>query len=406
MEDVGAPRETGAVFPFVGTWKKTIALASERLQTSNPMEEDALRTALLAVGVVLIVASAGPANQVTARVEPIAGGLEVPWSIAFAPDGRIFITERPGRIRIVDKDGLDARPYSTIDNVDDEGEGGLMGLALHPQFPRRPWLYVYYTYNPSPERSGRTYNRLVRITYRERAPWPWTVLLDRIPSFVYHDGGRVKFGPDGKLYVGTGYGEWPITSQRMDSLGGKILRLNDDGSIPQDNPFPRSPIYSYGHRNVQGLAWHPRTGRLYATEHGPTGEGGLCCRDEVNLIEAGKNYGWPHVAGVAGDPRFVDPVLSSGSVEHWAPSGATFASRGPWTGSLLIATLRGRHLRRVVFDETGRSVVRQDVLLPWQYGRMRDAVEGPDGAIYVTTSNRDGRGIFGAEDDRVLRIVP
>jgi glucose/arabinose dehydrogenase len=357
------------------------------------------------VSLILALASAVPATQ-TVQADAIARGLQVPWSLAFAPDGRIFVAERPGRVRILDEEGPGARPYLTIENVDDQGEGGLLGLALHPHFPRRPWFYVYYTYNMTPERIGRTYNRLVRFTYSDRAPWPGSILLDRIPSFVYHDGGRVKFGPDGKLYVGTGYGEWPITSQRMDSLGGKILRLNDDGSIPSDNPFPRSPIYTLGHRNVQGLAWHPRTGRLYATEHGPTGEDGLCCRDEVNLIEPGKNYGWPHAAGVARDPRFVDPVVSSGTEERWAPSGATFASRGPWADSLLIATLRGRHLRRIVFDDTGRRVVQQEVLLPWQYGRLRDVAEGPDGAVYLTTSNRDGRGLPGPGDDRILRLVP
>lgn len=335
-------------------------------------------------------------------VETVATGLEIPWGLAFSPDGRVFVTERPGRVRVIVGDRLLAVPYLTLHDVDHGSESGLLGLALHPQFPRRPWLYLYYTH-----RFGHiVQNRVVRVEERWGRAWAARIVVDRIPSWVYHDGGRIAFGPDGHLYIGTGYGAWPITSQRLDSLGGKILRVNDDGAIPADNPFPGSAIYSYGHRNVQGLAWHPVTGRLYATEHGPTGEEGRCCYDEVNLIEAGKNYGWPHVVGAAGDPRFVDPVATSGPAESWAPSGATFVHGEPWRHSLLIAALRGRHLRRLVFDDAGRRVLGHQTLFRWQFGRLRDVVAGPDGALYVLTSNRDGRGMPVAGDDRVLRIRP
>jgi glucose/arabinose dehydrogenase len=365
----------------------------------SPHLEVSLQVLLLAVVVLMALWQPGAPAPAAPDVEVLAANLDVPWSIAFSPDGRIFITERPGRIRVMESGRLLPQPYLILDDVDDEGESGLLGLALHPEFPRRPWLYVYYTY-----RSGRTYNRVVRIVERNGRPWTRTVFLNSIPSFVYHDGGRMKFGPDGKLYIATGYGEWPISAQRMDSLAGKILRLNDDGSIPSDNPFPGSPIYSYGHRNVQGLAWHPALARLYATEHGPTGEDGLCCRDEINLVEAGKNYGWPHVAGMGEDERFVNPLLSSGTEERWGPAGATFVTQALWRNSLLFAALRGRHVRRLTFDPTGRRVTAQEVLLPWRFGRLRDVAEGPGGAIYVLTSNRDGRGMPVPDDDRVLRF--
>jgi glucose/arabinose dehydrogenase len=232
-----------------------------------------------------------------------------------------------------------------------------------------------------------------------------TILLDGIAGSEQHDGGRVKFGPDGKLYVTTGDGEVDTRAQDTGNLNGKVLRINADGSVPNDNPIPNSPIWSYGHRNVQGIAWHPDTGALYATEHGPSNLFPDCCHDELNLITAGGNYGWPTVRGIAGDQRFTDPVLESGRVETWAPSGAAFAMRpGPLRGSLIFAALRGQHLHRVVFGADGR-VAFEERLLVNQYGRLRDVYEIASGELLVLTSNRDGRGLASADDDRVLLVT-
>ncbi|MEK7862372.1 MAG: PQQ-dependent sugar dehydrogenase, partial [Chloroflexota bacterium] len=187
---------------------------------------------------------------------------------------------------------------------------------------------------------------------------------------------------------------------------GKVLRVERDGSAPADGPFPRSAVWSSGHRNVQGLAFHPDTGRLYATEHGPSGVLPLCCQDEVNLIEPGKNYGWPVVTGQPNDTRFVNPVAWSGRADTWAPSGATFlAAPGPLRGSLIFTALRGQHLHRVVFGPDGRTVAFEERLLQGQYGRLRDVFELPNGQLLVLTSNRDGRGRPAPTDDRMLLVT-
>jgi glucose/arabinose dehydrogenase len=231
------------------------------------------------------------------------------------------------------------------------------------------------------------------------------ILLDGIAGNNNHNGGRVRFGPDGKLYWTMGDAQDTGTSQDLSSLNGKIIRLNPDGTIPSDNPFPKSPVYSYGHRNPQGLAWQPKTARLYATEHGPSGFQG-CCLDEVNFIEPGRNYGWPAIRGDQTQTNMVAPVLHSGRGETWAPSGATFVTRGQWAGSLLFTGLRGQALYRVVLDDKDpRRVVSFDRLFANQFGRLRDIVEGSDGSLYLLTSNRDGRGRPVPNDDRVLRLV-
>lgn len=359
-------------------------------------------------------ATATPTSQVTPsaegspqapvlKTEVLVKGLDTPWALDFAPDGRIFITERPGRIRIVQDGQLQREPWLTLD-VAEVGESGLMGLALDPQFTQNHFVYVAYTYQAS---SGQLQNRLVRL--RED---PATgkgaidkVLLDGIAGAANHDGGRVKFGPDGKLYLTMGDAQNTALAQDRSSLNGKILRLNADGTIPDDNPFPNSPIYSYGHRNPQGLAWQAGTGRLYATEHGPSGVPS-CCRDEVNFIEPGKNYGWPVIMGNQTRAGMVTPIWQSGDTVTWAPGGATFVTRGAWTGSMVFTGLRGQALYRLTFDPNDpRQVTGFEELFKGQFGRLRDVVEGPDGALYFTTSNRDGRGNPGPDDDRVIRLT-
>jgi glucose/arabinose dehydrogenase len=335
-------------------------------------------------------------------IDVLIKGLDTPWAIDFAPDGRIFITERGGRIRVLERGHLRPDPWMTLD-VASSGEAGLLGLALDPRFAQNFFLYVAYTYRNA---SGKMQNRLVRL--REDAKRGKglldKVLIDNVAAANNHDGGRVKFGPDGKLYWSMGDAQENRLAQDLTSLNGKILRLNPDGSIPKDNPFANSYVYSYGHRNPQGLAWQPKTGRLYATEHGPSGFQG-CCRDEVNLIEPGKNYGWPKVRGDETREGMVSPVIHAGTSETWAPAGASFATRGPWAGSLLFTGLRGRTLYRLPLDPNDpRKAVQLERHFYRRFGRLRDVVEGPDGSLYLLTSNRDGRGSPIEDDDRVIRI--
>lgn len=338
-----------------------------------------------AAALLLLLAGAPPARS-GPRVEIVATGLEVPWALAFAPDGRLFATERPGRIRLVTDGRLEPEPIATLP-VAAVGEGGLMGLALDPAFAETGYLYACYT----AEKGGRLVNRLVRLTLAGGRAGSERVLIDDLPGAPIHDGCRVKFGPDGRVYVTTGDAAEPRLAQRRDSLAGKILRLNRDGTVPDDNPFPRSLVFSLGHRNPQGLAWDP-SGRLFAAEHGPWG------RDEINHILAGRNYGWPEVRGRSGDPRYVEPLLESG-LDTWAPSGIAFLG-----SDLFVAALRGQALLRVSVAGDLNTGARVATLLSRTHGRLRDVVVGPDGALYVTTSNRDGRGWPTADDDRILRV--
>lgn len=347
----------------------------------------------------------GPA--VVENVQLIASGLEAPWAVVLAPDGRLFVTERPGRVRIVRLGaggGLQTEPWGRVPaRANPDAERGLLGLALDPDFARNGFVYLYYSYAAP---GGATLNRLVRMHDTNGSGTDETTLLDNIPGSTNHDGGRIAFGPDGKLYVATGDGEQQARAQDRGSLGGKILRLERDGSVPADNPFAGSPVYSLGHRNVQGLAFQPDTGVLYATEHGPSGFFPACCQDEVNRIEAGANYGWPIVTGKPGDHRFLDPIAWSGNTDTWAPSGAAFATvPGPLRGSFLFAELRGTHLHRIVFTPDGRGIAFEERLLAGQYGRLRDVYEIATGEFLILTSNRDGRGRPGPDDDRVLLVT-
>jgi glucose/arabinose dehydrogenase len=335
------------------------------------------------------------------QADTVVSDLQIPWAGEFAPDGRLFLTERPGRIRTIRGGKLDPQPWATI-AVAHVGEGGLLGLALAPDFARTGFIYVYHTY----EHGGRLWNRVVRLVDRNSRGQIDRVIFDGIPGAVVHDGGRIKFGPDGKLYITTGDARQPAQAQDRAALGGKILRISPDGSIPDDNPFAGSPVYTLGHRNPQGLAWHPQTKTMYESEHGPTGEFGLCCRDKVNVIEAGKNYGWPDVAGRGGAPKFVDPIADSGTTDTWAPSGILVPLRGPWQDSLLVAELRGVSLRRLILTGVGFTQVRdQEVYFRDDLGRLRDIFQGPDGTLYLLTNNTDGRGSPRPHDDRLLKLV-
>jgi glucose/arabinose dehydrogenase len=327
----------------------------------------------------------------------VATNLEIPWSMAFAPDGRLFVTERPGRVRILDLASRTSELALTLDDVFAEGEAGLLGIALDPDFAQSRFVYLYYS---ARVQAGGRVNRVVR--YREVASrlGERVVLLDDIPAGQIHDGGRLRFGPDGLLYISAGDAANAGLAQDLGSLAGKFLRIGRDGTTPRDNPVG-SPIYSYGHRNPQGFDWHPLTGDLWASEHGNTGN------DEVNVIDAGANYGWPRIeagqmmAGMRTPVRFYDPAI--------APSGASFY-RGQlfprFVNNLFVATLRGTHLLRLTLDGSARRVVAQEQLLGGRFGRVRDVITGPDGFVYFCTNNRDGRGSPASTDDRIVRLVP
>lgn len=328
-------------------------------------------------------------------------GLEVPWSLVFLSEEKALVTERPGRVRLIENGRLREELYAVIGGVVHTGEAGLMGMAKHPEYPAEPWLYVMYTYREG----GSLYNQVSRYRDTGKGMTFDKVIIDGIPGHRVHDGGRIAFGPDGMLYVTTGDVWQAKIAQDHESLGGKILRLTPDGSIPPDNPFEGSPVYSLGHRNPQGLAWHPETGDLFSSEHGPSGEFGLRGRDIVNVIEPGGNYGWPLVLGDADVEGFIDPLVMW--EQATPPSGMAF-----WDGRLFVATLRSRALVRIALERSGEDyrVTAIDRFFARGvsegiYGRLRDVVVGPDGALYVLTSNRDGRGSPAPGDDRILRLT-
>jgi glucose/arabinose dehydrogenase len=362
---------------------------------------------LRVLAIAVITACSSPQEQLAGtppdlKIEVVVRGLDTPWALDFAPDGRIFITERPGRVRTIEGGRLLSEPWMTLD-VAAVGEAGLMGLALDPQFAKNHFVYVAHTYRAA---NGRLQNRLVRLREDPKTGKGLSdqVLINNVAGSNNHDGGRVKIGPDGKLYWTMGDAQIARLAQNLSSLNGKILRLNPDGTVPTDNPFPNSYVYSYGHRNPQGLAWQPGTKRLYSTEHGPSGFQG-CCRDELNYIEPGKNYGWAEIRGDETREGMISPILESGTSETWAPTGATFVTQGPWTGSLLFTGLRGQTLYRVVLDpQNPRKVERLERYLYRQFGRLRDIVEGPDRNLYLLTSNRDGRGSPKDDDDQLIRL--
>jgi glucose/arabinose dehydrogenase len=332
--------------------------------------------------------TAAPATEVAVFVSVVASGLAAPWEVAFAPDGRVFVIERDsGRILELDPDGATAEVRTL--SVDATSEGGLLGLAVGPDFADDEALYVYLTADRD--------NRVLRVPLDGGDLQP---VLTGIPKAPVHNGGRIAFGPDGLLYVATGDAAIPNLAQDQSSLAGKILRVDADGRVPDGNPFPGSPVWSLGHRNVQGLAWDA-AGELYATEFGPDRD------DEINRIVPGGNYGWPEVTGVAGRSDFIDPIVVRQPAEaSW--SGAVILVGGAipqWEGDLFVAALRGQRLWR--FSLAGdASVSSAEELLVDQAGRLRRVAQAPDGSLWVLTNNRDGRGSPGPDDDRILRLGP
>lgn len=339
------------------------------------------------------------------RVETIVSGLQVPWAIVWTPDGRMIFTERPGRVRVFENGKLKPDPLLTVEDVEPKGESGLMSVALHPQFASNHLLYLSYAYKSEGQRV-----RVVRYRESPGGLIERKVIIEDIPAAQYHAGCRLRFGPDAKLYITTGDATDRALAQRLDSIAGKILRLNDDGTTPSDNPFvgqpnARAEIWSYGHRNGQGIDFQPGTNLLFETEHGPSGFDGPGGGDEVNIIEKGKNYGWPVVHHRATQAGMESPLLEY--TPACAPASGVFyhGSLFPqFKGNFFFGCLVGTRIIRVVLD--GRRVVRQENLLAEKYGRIREVAEGPDGFIYFSTSNKDGRGTAASDDDRIIRIVP
>ncbi len=343
-------------------------------------------------------------------------GLEVPWSLVFLPDGRALVSERPGRIRLIRDGVLQEEPYAVLAAVEGGkgligfilelavgGEGGLMGLALHPDFPEEPYLYAMHTYR-GPD---GVKNRVIRLEDRGDHGRFDKVIIENIPGGLNHNGGRIAFGPDGMLYVTTGETFEAQLAADLNSLGGKILRLTPEGKVPEDNPFPDSPVYSFGHRNPQGLAWHPETGHLFASEHGPSGEFGLRAHDEINMIRPGGNYGWPNVVGAPGLKPYADPLVV------WKETAVPPAGMAFYDGDLFVAVLGRGALIRISLAQLGPGY-RVERIERWfaqaphetRLGRIRDVVAAPDGRLYFLTSNRDGRGSPRPGDDKIYRLEP
>jgi glucose/arabinose dehydrogenase len=310
-------------------------------------------------------------------------GLSVPWAIAFLPGGDALVTERESaRLLRVTPAGK-VSTVGKVPGVSPAGEGGLLGLAVSPAFTRDHWVFLYY--------SSASDNRIVRFQYRGQAINGIQTLVTGIPRGTIHNGGRLAFGPDHMLYASTGETGRGELAQDRSSLGGKILRMTPDGRPAPGNPFG-TLVWTYGHRNVQGLAWDPK-GRMFATEFGQDRF------DEVNRIEKGHDYGWPVVEGFGGDRKRYTPPLLTWTTDEASPSGLAFAG-----GSLWVGALRGERLWQVPLSANG-TVGRPQAHFTGRYGRLRAVATAPDGSLWVSTSNRDGRGAPQPDDDRIL-VIP
>jgi glucose/arabinose dehydrogenase len=351
-------------------------MPSPRLDRRTLLASTAAGTALVATG-------SEPAAAAPRFSRTLARGLRVPWGLAFLPNGDALVGERVnGRIHRVDKHG-GSTLVGTI-TVNDAGEGGLLGIALAPTF--RPggdrWVYSYFT-SPSGD------NRIERRWYQQGELGEPELLLAGIPSGTNHDGGRLGFGPDGLLYAGTGDAGVASRAQNLGSLAGKILRMTPTGEVPDGNPFG-TLVWTYGHRNVQGITWDDR-GRMWASELGESAQ------DELNRIRPGRNYGWPEAEGPSSNPDFKDPFVT------WRPARCSPSGIAAARGRVWVGALRGQSLWSVRLDGPRRG--RKVRHFHEQFGRIRTVAAAPDGSLWITTSNRDGRGDPARADDRVIRIV-
>src|SRR4030095_1278513 len=336
-------------------------------------------------------------------IEVFATNLEVPWSIIFTSSERILVNERPGRLRVIENGKLSDNPLKVITDISSGSEEGLMGLALDPDYQNNKLIYLSYAY----EKNGDLFDKVVRFKDEGSSLSGEKVIFDNIPAARFHCGCRLRFGPDNKLYITTGDAGDRGFSQNLDKLNGKIIRVNTDGSVPGDNPFPNSPVWSYGHRNPQGIDWYPGTDIMWETEHGPSGFDGPGGGDEVNVIVKGKNYGWPEVHHRDHKEGMVDPVLEFTPAE--APASGMFYRSGKiaeFKNNFFFGCLKGEGIIRVVADEKDPTKAVSNEKIATTYGRIRDIAEGPDGFIYFSSSNKDGRGKPIQGDDKIYRIIP
>jgi len=321
----------------------------------------------------------------TQTYEVITTGLDVPWALAFLPNGDLLITERIGKIKLLEKGFKNpAKLLYSVSDVKQIGESGLHGIAIDPKFTENNFIYIYYTYSSDGQ---NTLNRVVRFLLKNGTLGEQKTIVDQIPGALFHDGGRIKFGPDGYLYIATGDAQEPSLAQEKTSLAGKILRVTTEGKAPSDNPFG-TLVYSYGHRNPQGLTWDT-FGTLWETEHGNS------ATDEVNNIAKGANYGWPIITGEQTKTGMQSPILQSGS-DTWAPAGVAYID-----GSLYFGGLRGQTLFSL--DTKTNQLSKH---FKGDFGRIREVILGPDNLLYITTSNKDGRGNPASNDDKIIRINP
>jgi glucose/arabinose dehydrogenase len=336
----------------------------------------------------IVIPKPNASSTGTDAVQIITTNLQKPWALTFGND-KIFFTEKVGKLRVIDN-GLLVNDSVADFHVADITDAGLLGITTHPDFIKNHLIYVYYTY----KEGDKLWNKVLQVTEYHNKIVDAKVILDKIPGAEFDDGGVIKFGPDKKLYIGTGDATDENASQDLTSLAGKILRLNDNGSIPDDNPYPNSPVYSLGHRNPQGLAWDNEQ-NLYETEEGPTKN------DEINLVQKGKNYGWPSQE-CSGSKEYQNSLSCYNiSVE---PAGITYYNSGKLDlkNSLILATLRGNILYQLSVNDG--NIKSQKIMLDG-LGRIRDVEVGPDGYLYILTGNTGGEGFPDKKDDKLLRIV-
>ncbi len=364
------------------------SLAAERVETNN-------HTCLY------VQEGFGPQGHVQVRAEEVVNGLEVPWGILFISETEMLVTERPGRIRLV-KNGQLAT-IATV-NVASQGEGGLLGIAAHPDFESNRLFYIYYT----TQENGSLVNRVERwqLSENNRSAEPERIIVNNIPVARFHNGGRLRFGPDGMLYIGTGDAREPSEAQDIKSLAGKILRVTPEGEVPADNPFPDDPVFIMGIRNTQGFDWY-NDSTLWISDHGPSGELGRSGHDEISVANSGDNLGWPPIYACEDQEGMITPSLTW---QEAVPPGGAAIYTGEvipeWQGNFMISALGARHLHRVVFDSNNPARVQShEVYFQGELGRLREVIMGPDKELYVTTSNCDGRGTCPPNRDRILRIT-
>lgn len=315
----------------------------------------------------------------TKGIETVAQGLDIPWSIARSDDV-FYLSERPGKIIKIDGNKKTEQQVDLDKEVSTAAEAGLLGFVLAPDFKDSKEAYAYYTYE-----DNNQFNRIVKLKLENDTWKEDEVLIDKIPSGQYHHGGRLKIGPDDKLYATTGDASDEQNAQDKDTLGGKILRINLDGSKPKDNPISNSYVYSYGHRNPQGIVWTP-DGQMYAGEHGNQ------ANDEINEIKEGQNYGWPVIEGNEENDNMETPIFTSGSDDTWAPSGIAFKD-----GIIYSAALRGEGIMKFDVEKDGMKKVAT------KYGRIRDVYIVNDD-LYFVSNNTDGRGNPSQNDDKMYKV--